>query len=60
MKKYSIQKHIDEIKTNIISNILWYIISLLIGNIALWIPLIQGCTMSFIKVETQYHYMHIF
>lgn len=42
MKKYSIQKHIDEIKTNIISNILWYIISLLIGNIALWIPLIQG------------------
>lgn len=53
MSKYKISEHVDEIKTNIISNICWYAISFLFGNICLWIPLIKGIYDLIVK-KTQH------
>ena len=39
---YRIKDHKDEIITNLISNMFWYILTLFIANILLWIPLIKG------------------
>lgn len=45
---YHISEHREEIITNLISNAIWYILSLFIAQILLWTPLILGI-LNYIK-----------
>lgn len=48
---YKISEHKEAIITNLVSNIIWYLLTILIANVLLWIPLIKGIYKS-IKTNT--------
>jgi len=43
---YKIREHNEEIITNILSNIIWYVLSVICANILMWIPLIRGVCVT--------------